>query len=189
MIWRMPDTGEKTLYLTFDDGPAPNVTDQVLDILQEYGAKATFFCIGQHALNHPTIIDRILAEGHELGNHTFDHLNGWRTPKPKYLSDVAQCDNVFKSTLFRPPYGKLRIGQYMEIRKTHKVIMWDVVSGDFDRKVSQEQCLKNVLDHADSGSIVLMHDKERTAGKLAYYLPRVLGHYAENGFVFKSLKL
>lgn len=189
MVWQMPVGSEKSIYLTFDDGPAKGITDWVLDELNKFGAKASFFCIGRHALNFRDTVHRIISEGHALGNHTFDHLNGWKTSTPKYLANVEQCGEVVPSSLFRPPYGKLRIGQYFEIRKKYKVVMWDVVSGDFDRKVTKEKCLDNVLENIKPGSIVLMHDKDRTTEKLQYTLPRLLSHFSEKGYRFKPIEL
>ena len=161
----MPAT-EKNIYLTFDDGPHPVATPFVLDELKKYTAKATFFCIGKNVIEHPAIYKRIIDEGHGVGNHTHNHLNGWKTNTNEYLNDVMIASKLFKSNLFRPPYGKLRSIQAKRIAdaiadKSAKIVMWDVLSGDFDETLSKEQCLKNVIDNTVEGSIIVFHDSEK----------------------------
>jgi peptidoglycan/xylan/chitin deacetylase (PgdA/CDA1 family) len=189
-LWNMP-RDEKIIYLTFDDGPHPTITTFVLDLLKEYNATATFFCIGNNVKNYPDVYQRILNEGHAVGNHTQNHLNGWRTPTAKYLDDVAQASEVIQSNLFRPPYGKIRGPQvrylYNAMKQLPRIIMWDVLSADFDVTVAPDQCLKYVVQHTTSGSIVVFHDSEKAYKNLEYTLPLVLKKYGGEGYQFSKL--
>lgn len=190
--WKIP-TKDKILYLTFDDGPHPTITPWVLAQLKNYGAKATFFCIGKNVLQCPTVFQQLLAEGHAIGNHTHSHCNGWRTPTASYLADVARASEVIDSSLFRPPYGRIRRSQAKGIafamqKKTVKIIMWDVLSADFDQTRSPEQCAATVLKHASAGSIIVFHDSEKAFENLKVALPLVLKKFAEKGFAFEGLE-
>ena len=190
-VWRIPTT-EKIIYLTFDDGPHPEATGFVLDELNKYGAKATFFCIGKNVAAHPGMYNRIVGEGHAVGNHTWHHLNGWNTGDDEYITDVRNAASVIKSPLFRPPYGRLRSSQARRIgqaiqQDNSKIIMWDVLSGDFDVDVSGEQCFRNVTRSAKAGSIVVFHDSEKALPRLQYALPRVLTYFAEKEYRFFHL--
>lgn len=190
-VWQI-DTDEKILYLTFDDGPFPNVTPFVLAQLKNYNALATFFCVGQNVVDYPDIYQQILDEGHEVGNHTFNHYNGWRVKNDVYLKDVLEASHYIDSSFFRPPYGKItsfqakRLPAVMKGKKV-KVIMWDVVSGDFDESITPQRCLQNVLFKSVPGSIVVFHDSEKAFPRLEYTLPRVLQHFSEKGYKFSSL--
>ena len=186
ILWRMP-TNEKALYLTFDDGPTPGITEFVLDTLDAYNAKATFFCIGKNVAAHPGLFHRILAEGHTVGNHTQNHLNGWETEDEIYYDNIAQCAQAVNSNLFRPPYGKISLAQMNFLKPKYKIVLWDVLSGDFDLQLSQETCLNNVLRHSREGSIVVLHDSIKAEPKVRYVLPRALEHFAKAGYSFKSL--
>jgi peptidoglycan/xylan/chitin deacetylase (PgdA/CDA1 family) len=188
----MPAT-EKDLFLTFDDGPHPEVTNFVLNELRSYNALATFFCIGKNVLAYPEIYKRILDEGHSVGNHTQNHLNGWKTPNDVYMKDIAEAANYIDSNLFRPPYGKISLFQAKNLRaamkgRKAKVIMWDVLSADFDKGITPEHCLQNVIFNSKAGSIIVMHDSEKCFEKLRYCLPRILHHFTEKGFKFISLQ-
>ena len=190
-VWHI-DTDEKIIYLSFDDGPHPVATPFVLDELKRYNAKATFFCIGKNVVSFPAIYKRILDEGHRVGNHTQHHLNGWKTNTATYLADVAEASNHISSPLFRPPYGRIRAAQVKGIKKSlqnesAKIIMWDVLSGDFDESLSKENCLQNVIRKTKPGSIIVFHDSEKAFPLLAYSLPLFLRAFAEKGFVFNSL--
>ena len=190
-IWRMPAT-ENAVYLTFDDGPHPTITPWVLNLLKQHQAQATFFCIGKNVVQHPAIYNRIISEGHAVGNHTFNHLNGWETNTEQYVKDVEKAAAVISSNLFRPPYGKIKTAQANGIRKIAslqkaKVIMWDVLSADFDKATSPEQCLQNVLQHVTPGSIVVFHDSEKASKNLFFVLPKVLQLLSENGSLFKKI--
>lgn len=189
--WEM-DTREKTIYLTFDDGPHPTATPFVLDELKKYQAGATFFCIGKNVMNNEDIFKRILEEGHSIGNHTHRHLNGWKTKDAIYLNDVAEAARYLDTELFRPPYGRIGVFQaknlhYALNRTSAKIIMWSVLSGDFDQTITGEKCLQNVVLNAGPGSIVVFHDSEKAFPLVKYCLPRVLEFYAKKGYQFKKL--
>jgi peptidoglycan/xylan/chitin deacetylase (PgdA/CDA1 family) len=184
-IWSI-DTKEKILYLTFDDGPEPGVTPFVLDQLKKHGAKATFFCIGRNTSKYPELYQRIIAEGHATGNHTFHHLNGFKTANSDYIANVTQADSLINSSLFRPPYGRLKSGQARRLRD-YKIIMWDVLSGDFDKGISGESCLKIVIGKSSPGSIIVFHDSEKAWSKIEYVLPLVLEKFSEEGYRFEKL--
>jgi len=192
LIWDISHPAdEKVLYLTFDDGPHPRATPFVLDTLRTYGAKATFFCIGKNVREHPNIYRRILEEGHRVGNHTQHHINGWKTRDKAYLEDVREAARYIDSDLFRPPYGRISAFQASLLRKPpfeYKVIMWDVLSADFDRKLSPERCSRNVIRHARPGSIIVWHDSEKAFPRVEVALPVVLGHFQEKGYRFESLR-
>ena len=188
-IWRIP-TKEKKIFLTFDDGPIPEVTPWVLSLLKEYKAKATFFCVGANIEKHPEIFRQLISEGHSIGNHTYNHLNGWKTDDKKYLEDINEAANIIDSEFFRPPYGRITKFQLKALQGEKfklKTIMWDVLSGDFDIKVSPENCYLNVINNAKPGSIIVFHDSIKAFSRLEYALPRVLNFFSEKGFQFKIL--
>jgi peptidoglycan-N-acetylglucosamine deacetylase len=185
LVWRKNE--EKTVCLTFDDGPTPGVTDFVLDLLKENKIKATFFCIGKNALAYPQLLTRIKEEGHRLGNHTQNHLNGWETTSAKYESDVEACAGVFESKIFRPPYGRIRKSQILRLKKKYEIIMWDVLSMDFDPRTSPEQCLENVKKYTRGGSIIVFHDSAKAEKNLRYALPPAIDYLSGKDFVFDSI--
>ena len=188
-IWNM-ETKENEIYLTFDDGPHPQVTQFVLDELKKYNAEATFFCIGKNVKEHFDIYKQIISEGHRPGNHTFNHLNGWKTADKKYLDDIKQAADIIDSPFFRPPYGratKFQMKALQEDKFQLKTIMWDVLSGDFDEKITPENCYLNVVKYAKAGSIIVFHDSLKALPRLQYALPLVLRFFSEKGFVFKVL--
>ena len=188
-IWEMPKT-EKKLYLSFDDGPHPIITNWVLDQLKAYDAKATFFCIGKNVKSYPEVYARILKEGHRVGNHTFHHLKASVTPNSEYLQDIQQAAALIDSDLFRPPYGSINgflIKRLNSEAFRMKTIMWTVISGDFDQGISKERCLNNVLVHSKNGAIVVFHDSEKAEERMRYALPIVLKYYYEKGFTFARL--
>ena len=185
-------TQEKIVYLSFDDGPHEKATPFVLEELKKYNAKATFFCVGKNVVALPVLYDRILQEGHTTGNHTYNHLNGWKTAEADYLKDVAQAAKYIDSSLFRPPYGKIKSFQARNISavlndQSAKIIMWDVLSGDFDQTITKEQCLQNVVLNVRSGSIIVFHDSEKAFPLLEYCLPRTLEFLSSKGFRFEAL--
>ncbi len=186
IIWDVPSE-ENIIYLTFDDGPNPIITPWVLQILNTYNAKATFFCVGTNVEAYNEVYSQIIEEDHAVGNHTYDHLNGWKTRKDVYLDNVRKCEKVVESKLFRPPYGKLRKSHYQELKEDFTIVMWDVISGDFDRRTSGDRCLRNVLNNTKKGSVIVFHDSEKALKKLCYVLPKVLEHFSNQGFVFKAL--
>ena len=181
------DTTRKELFLTFDDGPIPEVTPWVLQMLRAYNAKATFFCIGQNLVEHALIHKMILKEGHTIGNHTYDHLNGWRTPNKAYFRSVLKCREITGSDLFRPPYGRIKRDQANVLLSRFRIVMWDVLSGDFDLKASKAKCVKNVVDNASRGSIIVFHDSLKARERMQYALPRVLEHFSSLGYAFRAL--
>jgi peptidoglycan-N-acetylglucosamine deacetylase len=188
-IWSMPET-EKAIYLTFDDGPHPVITPFVLDELGKFDAKATFFCIGKNVAEHPGIYKRILEQGHAVGNHTHNHLNGWKTPNAKYLQNILEARNFIDSSLFRPPYGRITTQQkkfLQHLNEPFKIVMWSVLSGDFDINITPEKCLDNVLKNTKSGSVIVFHDSEKAFERLQYTLPAVLKYFSEKGFCFEKI--
>ncbi|MEO8853477.1 MAG: polysaccharide deacetylase family protein [Ginsengibacter sp.] len=188
-IWDIK-TEEKILYFTFDDGPHPEATLFVLEELKKVNAKATFFCIGKNVKENFPIYQKIIAEGHRVGNHTFHHLNGWKTPDKRYVDDIFEAKKIIDSNLFRPPYGRITNWQAKAISGEKfqlKTVMWDVLSGDFDPSVSGENCYLNVVNNAKKGSIVVFHDSKKAFPALQYALPRVLLYYVNEGFRFAAL--
>ena len=184
--WQIP-TDEKRLFLTFDDGPVADVTPWVLRTLSDYDAKATFFCVGDNIRKYPQIFAQIREEGHSVGNHTFNHLNGWATENIPYFHNVRHCATLVNSELFRPPYGRLKPKQAQFLQRHYRVVMWDVLSGDFDPAISPQQCFKNVANHAEPGSIVVFHDSLKARERLEYALPKVLEHFSALGYRFEAL--
>ena len=207
-IWDLPNN-ENKIYLTFDDGPTPEITDWTLNLLKQYNAKATFFCIGENIQKYPEIYQKILSENHSIGNHTFNHLNGWKTYTKDYLLNSKLCESQMLSQfeqssqaskletqnpkfetvkLFRPPYGKIKTCQSKGLQKLgYKIIMWDVISYDFDTTISKEKCLENVINNATSGSIIVFHDSLKAFPNLEYVLPKTLELLSKKGFVFEKL--
>ena len=188
-VWEMPES-QKAIYLTFDDGPHPLVTPFVLEELDKYDAKATFFCIGKNVAEHPGIFKKILDHGHAVGNHTHNHLNGWKTNNEHYLENILEARKYIDSPLFRPPYGRITPTQRKLLMQQHnsfKIIMWSVLSGDFDVTISPAMCCKNVLNKAKNGSIVVFHDSEKAYERLRYTLPEVLKYFSEQGFKFEKI--
>jgi len=188
-VWDIKSS-EKNIYLTFDDGPHPVVTKFVLDELQKFNAKATFFCIGKNVVENQDTYKRILSEGHAVGNHTYDHLNGWKAGDNDYLKNVQDAEQVISSELFRPPYGRITRSQIKKLKAAPfnlKIIMWTALSGDFDRKISGQKCYSNVIRNTTPGSIIVFHDSEKASGRLRYALPLVLKHYSSEGYKFLVL--
>ncbi len=191
------DTSERVLYLTFDDGPHPTVTPFVLDLLARYNAKATFFCIGQNVVRYARLYDRICNEGHRVGNHTHRHLNGWKTADRDYLADVKEAATYIDSPLFRPPYGRLRSAQANAVPAAlsssfsaadqGRIVMWDVLSGDFDTRLSGQDCFAICKKRIRPGSIIVMHDSEKAWPRLLVALPLLIEYALAEGYVFKAM--
>ncbi|WP_196885559.1 polysaccharide deacetylase family protein [Aureivirga sp. CE67] len=190
LIWSFY-TSSKKIYLTFDDGPTPKITEWVLQTLKKYDAKATFFCLGKNVDANPEIYNQILSEGHAVGNHTNNHFNGWKTISINYFNNIREASKKIKSNLFRPPYGKLKYIQSRYIRKKMKynIIMWDVISADFDTSISGEECYQNVIKHTENGSIIVFHDSVKAESRMKYALPKVLEYYATKGYSFEKIDL
>jgi len=176
------------MYLTFDDGPVPGVTEKVLDTLAKYNAKATFFCVGDNIAKNPEIYERIIREGHSVGSHTFNHLNGWQNENIPYYHNVRKAASLVKTDLFRPPYGRLKPRQAQFLMRHYKIIMWDVLSGDFDKRISKEQCAQNVIRNARPGSIIVFHDSLKAADNVLHALPEVLKYFTQKGIEFSNLQ-
>lgn len=185
--WKV-NTMDKVLYLTFDDGPIPDVTDEILDILDEYNAKATFFCVGENVKKNPQVFEKIIRNGHVAGSHTYNHMNGWNADVDSYLNNMKKAANLVQSELFRPPYGRIRLLQARAISKKYKIIMWDVLSGDFDPSNSVEDCYKNVIENAVPGSIIVFHDSIKSRSNVLGTLPLVLNYFSSLGYRFETLK-
>ncbi len=184
--WKMK-TQEKQLFLTFDDGPTPEVTPWVLDQLAQYDAKATFFCLGNQIKAHPELLQDVINAGHSIGNHSFDHMNGWTTENRPYFLNVKKCAKLIETDLFRPPYGRLKPKQAQFLLRHYRIVMWDVMSGDFDANINNEQCLSNVMNNVEKGSIIVFHDSQKAKEKLQYVLPKVLEHFSSKGYTFNKI--
>ena len=189
-IWRK-SIHEQVLYLSFDDGPHPEATPFVLDQLAKFDAKASFFCIGKNVQLHPEIYDAIIAADHVVGNHTQNHMNGWKNTTTNYIADIQEASKVIDSNLFRPPYGRISFSQINALRLhtnlPQQIIMWDVLSGDFDTTITGEHCAENVIQHAGPGSIIVFHDSAKAMDRLLVALPKVLAHFSKLGYQFKAL--
>ncbi|MDY7396036.1 polysaccharide deacetylase family protein [Aureibaculum sp. 2210JD6-5] len=199
-VWSLPNSN-KEIYLTFDDGPTPEITDWVLNTLQKYSAKATFFCIGNNIEKYPSIFENIIKADHSIGNHTYNHEKGWKTKDEEYVNSVSKTEKIIEKTkknselktlnselLFRPPYGKMKKSQIKLLRKNnYKIIMWSVLSADFDTTINAEKCLNNVIKNAKSGDIIVFHDSIKAFEKLKMVLPKVLEYYSEKGYKFDRI--
>jgi peptidoglycan/xylan/chitin deacetylase (PgdA/CDA1 family) len=186
-LWRV-ETEEKKIFLTFDDGPVEEVTPAVLDVLDRYDAKATFFCVGDNIKKNPGVFEDIKKRGHAVANHSYNHLDGWKTDDHSYYKNIEACQELTNTNLFRPPYGKLKPLQYNTLQKKYTIVMWDVLSGDFDLNITKEKCLDNVLKHTRPGSIVLFHDSIKAKERMEYALPVFLEHFKELGYRFEKLQ-
>ena len=185
LIWRGDITG-KNVYLTFDDGPSGPFTHEILDILDAVNARATFFCVGDNVRRYPDSYEEILRRGHRTGNHTFYHLKGWKTKLNQYVSDVYEAAHLIRSDLFRPPYGKISYLQINRLKKDFKIVMWSVLSMDYDPSFSAEKCLEIVNRNTSNGKIVVFHDSIKAEAKVRYILPRYLAKLKEEGYLFKT---
>jgi peptidoglycan/xylan/chitin deacetylase (PgdA/CDA1 family) len=181
LIWKIP-TEKKVVYLTFDDGPTKHVTEKVLDLLKMYNAKATFFCLGKNVIQCPSIFSRIIDENHAIGNHSHNHLNGWKTNKSIYLKDVDLAKKVIDSNLFRPPYGKIKTNQIKKLRNEYKIIMWSILSRDYDVRVSPQKCLKLCLTGIKQGSIIVFHDSIKAETNMLFALDGLLKYLNNEGY-------
>ncbi|TNJ44317.1 polysaccharide deacetylase family protein [Tamlana fucoidanivorans] len=196
-VWDIATTN-KVLYLTFDDGPTPKITNWVLETLHDYQAKATFFCIGNNIEKHPDIFQSVVKNGHSIGNHTKNHIKGWKTKTNPYINDTIAAEYIIKSqlkhsnktysNLFRPPYGQISPKQGKTLlEKGYNIIMWDVLSFDWNASIGPETCLNNVINKATSGSIIVFHDSVKASKNMQYALPKVLAHFTSRGYTFEAL--
>ena len=187
LIWDLQN-GEKELFLTFDDGPTPDITVKILDILDSYNARATFFCIGRNAERYPEIYNEILKREHAVGNHTYSHLKGWKTKNKEYYGDIELAGTYIKSNLFRPPYGKIKRNQLIYLKHHYNIIMWDVMSFDFNKSFTRERCLSNVMNNVRPGSIIVFHDSPKASENMFYAVSNVLVNFSKKGYSFKKIE-
>jgi peptidoglycan/xylan/chitin deacetylase (PgdA/CDA1 family) len=186
--WRISIPGKKTVYLTFDDGPIPEVTPWVLDILDQYNIKATFFCVGDNVHKYPNLYRQLLEKGHLTGNHTFNHVQGWKCSSSFLLKNAAKARELIDSSLFRPPHGHMHAPQNSALHKAgYKVIMWDVVTKDYSRYTSPERVLENVKKYTRNGSIIVFHDSLKAEKNIKYALPRAIEWLKEQGYTFEVI--
>jgi peptidoglycan-N-acetylglucosamine deacetylase len=174
-------------FFTFDDGPNPSVTPFVLDILKEFDAKATFFCIGENVVKNQELYQRILDEGHKTGNHAYTHINGFKYSKKEYIENVERARLCIQADIFRPPYGKVKPSQYRYLAKFYKIILWDVIAYDFNENLQPADCVKNVINKAKDGSIIVFHDNIKSKDRVLKALPIVLAHFKNSGYIFESI--
>lgn len=186
LVWDMP-SNENKIYLTFDDGPHPAITPMVLKILDKYDAKATFFCVGENIEKYPDTFQLIEQSGHTVGNHSHNHLNGWKTSNSKYYKNIKKSKQLINSNLFRPPYGRISPAQIKHLKKEYKIIMWSVLSYDFDARVSKEECLNLSINNSAAGTIIVFHDSEKAKEKMLFAIEGYLKHFTKRGFEFASL--
>jgi peptidoglycan/xylan/chitin deacetylase (PgdA/CDA1 family) len=185
-LWRV-DANEPVLYLTFDDGPHHEMTPYVLDTLHQFNAKATFFCVGENVLKYAEIYQRILAENHSVGNHTFNHLNGWKTSLAKYLENTSRAAETIQSNLFRPPYGRITPAQAHHLREKYTLVMWDILSRDYEHSLSLKKSLNAIKTYSRPGSLLVFHDSEKAASNLKTLLPETLTYFRDKGYRFDAL--
>jgi peptidoglycan-N-acetylglucosamine deacetylase len=203
LIWSKKEK-ENIIYLTFDDGPIPEITEYVLEELNKYNIKATFFCVGDNINKNPEVFKKIILSGHAIGNHTYNHLNGWKTDDDVYLENIRKCEEVINkvkkeisdkdssfiihhSSLFRPPYGLIKRSQIKKLNNEYQIIMWDVLTGDFNNELSPEKCLHKAMKYSKKGSVVIFHDSIKAERNLRYALPRFIEHFSSKGFRFETL--
>lgn len=186
LLWKMPE-GQKKLYITFDDGPHPHITPKALEILNKYQAKATFFCVGENVLRYPETYQDILDAGHLTGNHSFNHLSGWKTDNKEYYENILLCSNYVQSKWFRPPYGRISPMQIQTLKKEFTIVMWTVLSYDFDPEMDAESCIQKVLENTTDGAIIVFHDSKKAADKMLPALEKTLDYFSKQGFSFERL--
>jgi peptidoglycan/xylan/chitin deacetylase (PgdA/CDA1 family) len=185
--WRF-NTDEKVVYLTFDDGPIPEITPWVLDLLDQYGIKATFFCVGDNVRKYPDIYRMVQDRGHVVGNHTFHHIQGWKVDKKTYLEDIEETAKLIDSKLFRPPHGHMRLPQFYALKKKYKIIMWDVVTRDYSRLMTASEVFETVKKYTRNGSIIVFHDSLKSGDRMKESLPRSLDWLIEQGYSFRLIE-
>ena len=187
-IWEVKGN-ERVLYLTFDDGPDENISSDVLDLLDEYQAKATFFCVGEKVVQNPELYQQLIDNGHSFGNHAYNHSNGFLTSTSDYLANVERAAQYIKSPLFRPPYGKMKRAQFRALNKKYRIIMWDVMPGDFDPGVSRDKVLQRAIKHSKPGSILVFHDNAKFADKMMFALRGTLDFFSREGYRFQAIPM
>jgi len=186
LVWNFAENEQK-VFLTFDDGPSTSVTDSILTILEEEKVRATFFCIGKNVKKNPELANKILKKGHSIGNHSMTHVNGWRTKKKSYLKNINEASEYINSNLFRPPFGRFNFYSLYKILKKYKLIMWDVLSGDFDEKLEEKAVINNVIKNVSNGSIIVFHDNNKCKEKTLSALLKTIKKLKEKGFSFEVI--
>jgi peptidoglycan/xylan/chitin deacetylase (PgdA/CDA1 family) len=189
LVWNK-SRSEKAIYLTFDDGPIPVVTDFVLNTLKNFGCKATFFCIGDNIIKYPDIFEQVKNDGHAIGNHTYNHLKGWKTDDDAYIRNIQDCQELTGTSLFRPPYGRIKKSQIKALKSINpqlQIVMWDVLSGDFDTELAPEKCLENVIRNTQNGSVIVFHDSVKAFDRLYFALPAAIEYLLKKGYHFHTL--
>lgn len=181
-FWNLPNTGNR-IFLTFDDGPTPELLPFILDTLDHFNVRATFFCVGENIVRYPGLFERMLQK-HVVGNHTYNHLSGWKYPNYTYYRNIRKFDEVYSTPLFRPPYGRIKRSQVRHVAKKYKIIMWDVLSYDYSRNTSAKKCLSNVTRYVKSGSVIVFHDNKKAKRNVMYALPRAIEYLLSKGFIF-----
>ena len=187
LVWRVP-TSRREVFLTFDDGPVPDVTPLVISILKKYNVKATFFCVGENVQKYPEVFRMLLENGHTVGNHTFHHVKAWNTDYSTYLSEVDECNQLVKSKLFRPPHGQINRKIARKLRKDYNIIMWSALTGDYDKKLSNEKCLANAINNTAPGAVIVFHDSLKALEHMEYALPKYIEYCLGKGFTFGRLE-
>ena len=187
LVWRVP-TSRNEIFLTFDDGPVPEITPRVVNILKKYNVKATFFCVGENVHRYPELFDLLQKEGHAVGNHTYHHVKAWKTDYNVYLSEVEQCSRLVKSNLFRPPHGQINRKIARQLRKDYKIIMWSALTGDYDKNLSGVLCLANAINNTRPGAIIVFHDSLKASERMEYALPQYIEYCLEQGYTFGRLE-
>jgi len=188
LTWKMPVNGVKEVFLSFDDGPTDELTPWILEVLDRHKIKATFFCVGENVKNHPDLYQQIIEEGHQVGNHTYHHLKGWNTSNKGYYEDIKKADDLIASPLFRPPHGKIKPSQIAHVKKEYRIVMWDVLTRDFDQSIEPWQCMENVKKFSQPGSIIVFHDSLKAEKNLRYTLPRAINYLEGEGYLFRLIE-
>ncbi len=186
LLW-MVNTANKEIFLTFDDGPHPEITPKVLNILNQFNAKASFFCVGENIFKFPDVFDEIVRQKHLIGNHTYNHLNGWKTKNAEYYDNIEKCNKLVKSDFFRPPYGKIKPSQISTLKKRYKIVMWSALSYDFSNKITAKECLDIAVKNTRKGTITVFHDSKKASKNMLYALPKYLEHFSDLGYKFSAI--
>ncbi len=184
--WELPNEQNK-IYLTFDDGPTPHQSLWIIKTLKQFNAKATFFCVGNNVEKYPQIYNQFTEDNHSVGNHTFNHLNGFKTNYTDYINNFIKADKIIDSKLFRPPYGRIKKSQAKEILNSKRIIMWNVLSLDYNNKISPQQCFENIKRHTKSGSIIVFHDNQKAEKNMKYALQKTLEYYSDKNYIFEKI--